>query len=250
MNASGSNFTFDGHGFEFEPITRETVSSQIRAQLLRSITIGDLQPGARVPSERDLAERFQVARTSVREAIQGLVSLGVVERRGNRSYVVEHLPAVSITAADDRRTFLRQLVETRLALEVAVFSLAAVRADAATRAQVADLADQFHRDLPAEVFVRLDREFRSTVAAACGNPVLAEVYGKVLAQLYAVPEFEAISFPDAEQARVRRFTNLVSDSFEAIALAFALGDIEELERCAREQLVALAETLVEVALDA
>ena len=45
-----------------------------------------------IPSERDLAEQFRVARTSVREAIQGLLSLGVIERRGNRSFVVEHLP--------------------------------------------------------------------------------------------------------------------------------------------------------------
>ena len=80
--------------FGFEPIARETVSTKIRAQLLRRITTGELAPGAQIPSERDLAEQFQVARTSVREAMQGLVSLGVIDRRGNRSYVAEHLPEV------------------------------------------------------------------------------------------------------------------------------------------------------------
>ena len=69
----------------FEPIERETVSTKIREQLLQRITTGELAPGDQVPSERELAERFQVARSSVREAMQGLVSLGVVRRRGNRS---------------------------------------------------------------------------------------------------------------------------------------------------------------------
>ena len=73
----------------FEPLARETLSAQIRDQLLERILSGALAPGVRVPSERDLSEQFRVARTSVREAMQGLLSLGVIERRGNRSYVVE-----------------------------------------------------------------------------------------------------------------------------------------------------------------
>ena len=93
----------------FEPITRETVSSQIRAQLQRRVMVGDLAPGTLMPSERDLSEQFQVARTSVREALQGLVSLGIIERRGNRSYVAEHLPEVIIDQSLDRKTLLGEL---------------------------------------------------------------------------------------------------------------------------------------------
>src|SRR5262245_1504894 len=93
--------------FDFEPVTRETLSSQIRDQLLQRISNGTLGPGARVPSERDLSEQFGVARTSVREAMQGLLSLGVIERRGNRSYVVEHLPDVNFDQLDDRKEHVR-----------------------------------------------------------------------------------------------------------------------------------------------
>ena len=80
------------------PISRETVSSQIRTQLLEWISTGELAPGNRMPSERELSEKFEVARTSVREAMQGLVSMGVVQRRGNRVYVAEHLPDVVLEA--------------------------------------------------------------------------------------------------------------------------------------------------------
>ena len=113
----------------FEPIERETVSTKIREQLLQRITTGELAPGDQVPSERELAERFQVARSSVREAMQGLVSLGVVRRRGNRSYVTEHLPEIMFDADDLNKAFVRQLFETRRVLEGPIFVLAATRAD-------------------------------------------------------------------------------------------------------------------------
>ncbi|MEM8621458.1 MAG: GntR family transcriptional regulator, partial [Actinomycetota bacterium] len=112
----------------FEPITRETLSSQIRDQLLDKIVTGAIEPGGRVPSERALSEQFGVARTSVREAMQGLLSLGVIERRGNRSFVVEHLPDLTLDNEDDRKEFVRQLFETRRLLEIPIIELAAARA--------------------------------------------------------------------------------------------------------------------------
>lgn len=113
----------------FDPISRQTVSAQIREQLLRRITTGELGPGARVPSERELSDQFQVARTSVREAIQGLLSLGFIERRGNRTWVAEHLPDVSVGGGNGEKVFVRQLFETRRLLEVPIFALAAERSD-------------------------------------------------------------------------------------------------------------------------
>src|SRR5690606_20681171 len=114
----------------FEPLSRETTSAQIRDQLLQRIPAGTLAPDARLPSERDLSEQFGVARTSVREAIQGLLSIGVIERRGNRSFIVEHLPDVNFNELDNRREFVRQLFETRRLLEVPIIELAAERAGA------------------------------------------------------------------------------------------------------------------------
>ena len=113
----------------FDPVSRRTVSTQIREQLLQRITTGELAPGARIPSERELSDQFQVARTSVREAIQGLLSLGVIERRGNRTCVAEHLPDVSVEQGDDRKSFVSELFETRRVLEGPIFALSTERAD-------------------------------------------------------------------------------------------------------------------------
>ena len=102
----------------FEPVSRATISSQIRDQVLASIRSGALQPGTRVPSERDLSEQFQVARTSVREAMQGLRSIGVIERRGNRSFVVERLPDLSFDEADANKDGQVTLAEYRSYLQL------------------------------------------------------------------------------------------------------------------------------------
>lgn len=228
----------------FEPIERETVSSQIRAQLMRLITTGDLAPGQPMPSERDLADQFRVARTSVREAMQGLLSLGVVERRGNRSFVAEHLPEVTVAAPDDRLGFVTQLFETRRVLEVPVFRLAAERAGDAERQRVAAVVARFHDDLDIASFRALDREFHTTVAAACGNPLLIELYGKVLDQLFRSHEFESLLGDEQNRPSVRR---IIADSCAAhrrIASALAAGDPDLIEACAADHVGSVEQSMV------
>lgn len=208
----------------FEPLNRQTVSAQIREQLLRRITTGDLAPGDRMPSERELAEQFQVARTSVREAMQGLLSLGVVERRGNRSFVAEHLPEVEVASGTDRRGFVTELFETRRVLEVPIFRLAAERAGAADRAAVAEVAGRFDPGMSIEDFRRLDREFHTTVATACGNPLLIELYGKVLDRLFRSPTFDALLASEKKRSEVRQIVQESVAAHERIAAAFSAGD--------------------------
>ncbi len=243
-NPSGADTEIDQEGLHFDPISRETISAQIRAQLLRRITTGELRPGARVPSERDLAEQFKVARTSVREAIQGLLSLGVVVRRGNRSFVAEHLPEVVVSQPGARKDFIDQLFETRRVLEVAIFALAAVRADSHQRAGIADLADRFHVDLDQAEFRQADREFHTSVAAACGNPLLTELYGKVLDQLYRSEEFDAVLVDGENRADIQELVTKSGATHEAIALAYSTGDLEEMRRCTRDHVGTLVQTMV------
>lgn len=210
----------------FEPITRETLSAQIRDQLLERILNGSMEPGARVPSERALSEQFKVARTSVREAMQGLLSLGVIERRGNRSFVVERLPDVSFDPVDDRKEFVRQLFETRRLLELPIIELAAIRADDAEHDGIRALAAQFRSDMALQEFRTLDQEFHSLIARACGNPLLVEVYNKVLARLFRSEGIESLLSDDANRAEVRRIVGDSAAQHAALARAVASGDVE------------------------
>ncbi len=118
----------------FTPVSRRTVSEEVRERLAASIRSGQIAPGQPMPSERSLCEDFGVARTSVREAIQGLVTIGVIERRGNRSYVKQSLPDLDLDhSEDERKIHVRQLFEVRRIIEIPTAEMAAERADAAQR---------------------------------------------------------------------------------------------------------------------
>lgn len=213
----------------FDPISRQTVSAQIREQLLRRITTGELGPGARVPSERELSEQFEVARTSVREAIQGLLSLGYIERRGNRTWVAERLPEVAVRGGDDKKVFVRQLFETRRLLEVPIFALAAERSDDDDHAVVSALLARFDEPLSLGEFRHLDREFHTVIASTCGNPLLIELYGKVLDQLFRSSEFESLLSDERNTTVVQRIVADAIDGHRAIVDAFMANDAVAME---------------------
>jgi GntR family transcriptional regulator, transcriptional repressor for pyruvate dehydrogenase complex len=212
----------------FVPVVRQTISEQIRLQLVERIGSGELAPGEPVPSERALSERFGVARTSIREALQGLISLGLVERKGNRIHVVERLPLVTVPgttgAADARKDYVRQLFETRRVLELPIFELAASRATPGQREEIRAIAALFHADMAIDEFRRLDRVFHTTIATACGNPLLVELYGKVLNSLFHSGEFESLLFDEANRDGVANIVGQSVKDHATIARAVLSGD--------------------------
>jgi len=159
----------------FDPVIRDTVSAQVRQRLSDAIAAGDLAPGTPLPAERTLCQEFGVARTSVREAIQGLMIAGFVERRGNRSVVAVRLQKQDFgRSADEPADAVRHLLELRLAIEPSLAALAADRATAEQRRQIRALATGDGVD----ELRRADAELCRACARAAANPLLAEVLAK------------------------------------------------------------------------
>jgi GntR family transcriptional repressor for pyruvate dehydrogenase complex len=210
-------------GAAFAPLDRSTLSQQVRDQIESRIRSGELAPGNQVPSERSLSEQFGVARTSVREAMQGLVTMGLVERRGNRSYVAERLPEL-VVETDGRKAFVRELFETRRVLELPILELAATRAGDQDRAAIAALAAEFDQELSLADFRRLDRRFHTRTAAAAGNPLLVEVYGKVLDRLFRSDDFTSLLYASENQPEVLEIVRQSSCDHIEIADAIASAD--------------------------
>lgn len=185
----------------FAPIARTTVASAVRDAIEEGIRSGAMPPGSPLPSERELSEQFDVARTSVREAVQGLLTLGLIEKRGNRSYVVEHLPTFRLDGDDRRKLRVRELFEVREILEPPIVRLAVQKAGEDERQRIAEIARQFEPGMPLDEFRRLDRQFHWALATACGNETLAELSGKVLDSLFASDEFhELLGSRDNDEA--------------------------------------------------
>ena len=204
----------------FDPVARRTVSSEIRLRLADAIHTGQLAPGTPLPAERVLCQEFGVARTSVREAIQGLVIAGYLERRGNRSVVAEHLPEMNF-AGDDRKALVTQLFEVRQVIEPAIVEMATRRATDAERAEIARIAARSTHDL-AE-FRDIDRRFHSALARACGNPLLNEVHAKALAALFGSGELASLLYADVNHAEVNEIIESSTEAHRAIADAVVKG---------------------------
>jgi GntR family transcriptional repressor for pyruvate dehydrogenase complex len=227
---------------QFEAISRRTVAEGVREALLEKIRSGALPPGSQLPSERVLCEQFVVARTSVREAIQGLTSLGLVERRGNRLYVAEHLPGV--TLADDRKRSVAHVFEVRRLVEVPMAELTARRADPSDRDGIAALGGAFSATMPLDEFRRRDREFHAAIAAACGNPALAELHGKVLESLFKSTDFESLLTDRRNASIVRRIIREAADAHRLIADAIRKGSVAQVRKAAEAHLDQVEELMV------
>jgi GntR family transcriptional repressor for pyruvate dehydrogenase complex len=179
-----------------------------------------LPPGSPIPSERVLCQEFGVARTSVREAILGLVIAGYIDRRGNRSVVAERLPDVNFTG-DDRKTLVVQLFEVRQVIEPAIVELATKRASDQQRAEIAAIAERITTKL--DDFREIDRQFHGALARACGNPMLNEVHAKALASLFGSGDLASLLYADVNKTEVDDIIWSSIAAHQAIAEAVVKG---------------------------
>lgn len=126
----------------FEPIKPKKISEEIVNQIKQLISKGELKPGDRIPSERELAAMLGVSRPSVREAIMVLDAMGFLEaRQGGGTYVRALTessimdPLAKLVEMRDPE-MLRSLAEVRMGLESWSAYLAAKRA---TEADISEL---------------------------------------------------------------------------------------------------------------
>lgn len=115
------------------PLSQGRVAERVVAEIRSFITTNELQPGHRLPPERVFIERLGVGRSSLREALRVLTTIGLIEvRHGDGMYVAAPpetwtSSAAAIFDATEEHA-LRNLVETRLGVELAATIAATMRA--------------------------------------------------------------------------------------------------------------------------
>ncbi len=150
------------------PAARATTrTEELRLQIAEDITSGRLVPGTAL-EEVEIAKRYGVSRTPVREALRNLAAAGLVEARPHRSALVAH-PSMER---------LRGMFDVMAQLEAMCAGLAAVQATPVERAALVRLHDDLARAIHAgdeEPCNAFDERFHSTVNAGCHNEYLAEL---------------------------------------------------------------------------
>lgn len=121
----------DGPGLSLTHSDRRKLTDSVAQRLLAEIKRQGLREGTRMPSERSLQESLGVSRSTVREALRGLATLGVVEiRHGGGVFVAAGAAMAGVTdgiAAALSRADSRVLFEARRPAEIELVRLAAVR---------------------------------------------------------------------------------------------------------------------------
>jgi len=138
----------------------------------------DLEPGAPLPSESELADELNVSRLTVREAVRSLQARGLIKVRHGRRPVVARLTATAVedffsaSVRRDPRNLL-DMLDVRRALEIHIASLAARRVSRTAAAAMADALAAMRESIEDPVeFNSADVRFHEALAAASGNQIL------------------------------------------------------------------------------
>jgi DNA-binding FadR family transcriptional regulator len=159
------------------PVTRRKLTATVAEQLLAAIR--ELPAGTKVPSERELTKELGVGRSTVREALNGIAMLGIVEiRHGQGVFVTGEAPPdgePSAISAALERGVTNEFIEARLIVEVEVARLAARRRtdDDLARLEAALVEQESRLRGDVDALVHVAAHFNVLLADAAHNEVLS-----------------------------------------------------------------------------
>jgi GntR family transcriptional repressor for pyruvate dehydrogenase complex len=164
-------------GRHLKPLPRGTLPQEIVSAIAALIMKRVWKPGDCIPPEKELAARFAVGRSTIREAIKSFVILGVIEARPGDGSYIRDAKSDLLSGAFQWGSLLTEqnlgdLVDMRVLLEVECAGRAAAVGDPAVAANllriVERMSDEHNRPEP---FMKLDNEFHVAIAAASRNPL-------------------------------------------------------------------------------
>jgi GntR family transcriptional repressor for pyruvate dehydrogenase complex len=190
----------------FSPVRTRRTFEEAVVQITAAIKTGALRVGDKLPAERALADRMQISRATVREAVRVLAEAGVVEvRPGVRGGTFVHSETVP-AALVEQGTLLRaeevaDVLEARRLLEPQVAKLAARTARGAELDELDEIIELQRESLGDRArFLQLDLRFHLTLARATGNATLVELMTLLLDRLEVARDAAARDARDPEHA--------------------------------------------------
>lgn len=221
----------------FFPIKPKKISEEIVKQLRGLIFSGKLQPGEKLPPERELAKSLNVSRPPLREALNTLQGMGIIEiQQGNRSFVRPittrsiYDPLVSYSKESPQN--ILQVFEVRKYLDIGAVSLAAERATPKQIMKLEKLADQLEDALKkGRLGAKPDLDFHMEIVKITGNHVyhhLVSTVYDILQEEYRIAWGGIFNNPESKTVLLEQHKKIVS--------AIKMNNPQEGRRSAREHL--------------
>jgi GntR family transcriptional regulator, transcriptional repressor for pyruvate dehydrogenase complex len=229
---------------QFRAVRKGRRYEEIAEQIQQLILKGVLKPGDRLPSERELAVKLGVGRSSLRDAIRTLEVMGILEPRQGHGTVVREPSAEALVVPLTnvlmrKREMIAELLDVRRMIEPA---LAARAAKNATPEEVAQLEEILKRQ---EVKVRRgepaieeDDEFHYAIARAARNGVVLKVLD-VLMDLLRESRARSLQVPGRKNksyAGHRRVLSAIRRRDGAAAESAVRKHLQEIEQIVMRQL--------------
>jgi len=229
---------------KIDPNSPADLSAQIATAIRDAIVSGDLIVDARLPSEAELAEQFDVSRPTVREALKRLAAQSLirtqrgatggafVRRLSYEEAYAQHITTSTLLLSMNAVSF-DTACEARFALERACAPLAAKRRSADHLATMrAEITRQGQPGLTDEAFCASDVAFHRALVDGAQNPVMSyQLAGAVEAMQ---PLMNMITFTARSREAILDLHSRLADAMEAQDGGAVTRCLSELERYTRD----------------
>jgi DNA-binding FadR family transcriptional regulator len=163
-----------------QPLRRHNLADAVVGKLQQQLSLGEYQPGQKLPSEPELMEQFGVGRSTIREAIRILANTGLIKvRQGSGTYAELQTGIAEPLPQRLRRADARDLDEVRQLLEMKIAEKAALNRTLKDIEKMKTLLKKRQSAARAgdtETAIRTDIQFHIAIAAASRNSILADLY--------------------------------------------------------------------------
>jgi GntR family transcriptional repressor for pyruvate dehydrogenase complex len=173
----------------FTPVLKQSLADSLAQHIRRLIQAGSYQEGDRLPSIMEMARRFGVGHPTVREGLQKLATMGIVEiRHGSGVYISKNQDVFVLASTDYTgavtKELLLDLIRARTPIEVTAVAAATRNATAEHLDEMKRLLDDAGRSLGDDAVLNaVNMAFHREIALASGNTVLLQVLD-VLQELF------------------------------------------------------------------
>jgi GntR family transcriptional regulator, transcriptional repressor for pyruvate dehydrogenase complex len=227
---------------DFESVRRAKVYEEVARQIERLI-LKKLQPGDKLPSERELAETLGVSRSSIRDAIRSLELMGMVEPRQGAGTVVLEISAGSLVnpianVLKHKGELISELLDFRKMLEPPLAARAATHASVEEISEMEEILERQQEKLRrGESAIAEDSEFHYSIALASRNSVVFKVLDTLMDLLRDTRErsLQVEGRPQKSLAGHRRILTAIKRHDAEAAKAAMRRHIEDVEEIVLEE---------------
>lgn len=170
----------------FKPVHPPTTFEETVERLGTAIRLGLLEPGIRLPPERDLADQLRISRSTLRQALTTLVQSGhlvSVRGRAGGTFVAEEPPLGQKPDGEVLTEHVRAVLDYRVAIETGATVLAAERAADDDLVRLLELTEHMDEAGPFDEYRRADVRFHIGLAEASHSPRLMTAMTEMQGQM-------------------------------------------------------------------